>query len=298
MGRLRKRFTLQVYNIGIVSGDVLEKGIQKNSIKWLKHNYKDRFFADPFLWYQDAEFYYILVEEMCFYLEYGRIVLLKVEKNDFKLIERKIIIEEPFHMSFPYCKVGGEYIIPEASMSGKCTQYKVSIDTHKVQEKIVLADDGIIDQIFMGNDKNRIMLGGRKNAPNSELYAYRLNEYGKYVLTSDNPICCGRYNSRNAGAIFEYKGSLIRPAQDCTARYGCGTVLMNVTNLDGDSYEQDEIMRLEGWGNPPYEETLHTFNYYDEFAILDGSIDVYSFRNYIYLARKLVRRILYKFLGR
>lgn len=294
MGKLKNRFTIQVYNIGIVSRNIIENGIKSNSIKWLKHNYKDRFFADPFLWYQDIEYYYILAEEMCFFLEYGRIVLLKVKKNEFELESRELIIEEPFHLSFPYCKINGDFIIPEAGISGKSTCYKVSIDTHKIIDKIIISDEGIIDPVLVENHKESIIFGSRISNPSGALYAYAKTSLGKYELISDKPLYEGKNNARNAGDFFEYNGEIIRPAQDCTKRYGCATALMKIKNISVENYEEEEIQRFTSEGNPPYEETLHTFNVYEDIVIVDGSIDVYAFRNYVYRARKLIRRIISK----
>lgn len=75
---LYKKFLIQTYNVGIIRkniGDVLKEGIEKNDITWLKHNFKDRFFADPFLIKEDAFFYYVLVEEFIFWEEKGKITL-------------------------------------------------------------------------------------------------------------------------------------------------------------------------------------------------------------------------------
>lgn len=44
------KFRIQTYNIGFIKkniGKVLDEGLLKNDVVWLKHGYKDRFFADP-----------------------------------------------------------------------------------------------------------------------------------------------------------------------------------------------------------------------------------------------------------
>ena len=66
------RFRIQTYNIGIIKkpiNDVLSNGIDSNSITWLKHTYKDRFFADPFMIDETEQYYYILCEEYLFFEE-------------------------------------------------------------------------------------------------------------------------------------------------------------------------------------------------------------------------------------
>lgn len=58
---LYKKFLIQTYNIGIIKKSVnkiLNDGVGKGDIIWLKHNYKDRFFADPFMIKENNEHYF------------------------------------------------------------------------------------------------------------------------------------------------------------------------------------------------------------------------------------------------
>ena len=59
------KFKILTYNIGFVKksiSEIISDGFKKNEIVWLKHNYKDRFFADPFMIKIDDKYYYLLVE--------------------------------------------------------------------------------------------------------------------------------------------------------------------------------------------------------------------------------------------
>lgn len=291
MKKLQKRFTIQVYNIGITSTSIIDNGIDKNSIKWLEHNYYDRFFADPFLWYQDDENYYILVEEMCFFEEYGKISLLTVDKLKFSLKNKKTIIEEPFHLSFPYCKLNGNIIVPEAGQSGKCTCYILSKDTHNVISKEVISDIGIIDPIFLGEINNSLLLGSKIEDPNEKIYIFEKDAKGKYK-PRDKPLYTSKQKSRNGGDFFTYKNKFYRPAQDCTIRYGCGIQLMNIINKTNNLYLESEDKYLSSQKCLFYNETFHTFNVYDDVILVDGSVDIYSINNYIYKVRKLINRLI------
>ena len=54
--RIVDKFKIQTYNVGFIARpieEILKNGISKGDIIWMKHKYKDRFFADPFLWYRD-----------------------------------------------------------------------------------------------------------------------------------------------------------------------------------------------------------------------------------------------------
>ena len=108
--RILNRFKECTYNVGFIEKgieDILVRGIGENDIMWMKHNYRDRFFADPFLIKEDKAFLYVLCEEYIFTERVGTIVLLTVSKKEYKLINRKVFIKENYHLSFPYCKLNG-----------------------------------------------------------------------------------------------------------------------------------------------------------------------------------------------
>ena len=120
------KFRILTYNIGFITNpikEIIKNGVQRGDIVWVKHNYKDRFFADPFLWYRDKDFYYVLCEEMTFWDPKGVISLLKIQKDSYALVEKKTIIEESTHLSFPFCEENGNYVIPESVNSGQCKKY-------------------------------------------------------------------------------------------------------------------------------------------------------------------------------
>lgn len=292
MGKLRKRFTIQHYNIGIVSMDAVEKGLPPGTVKWMEHKYSDRFFADPFLWYMDDDNYYILAEEMCFKNENGIIVLLTVSKNSFSLKQRKVIISEPFHLSFPYCEYNSDEVIPEAGSSSRCTKYTLSRNTHEVLTKSVISSYGIIDPVYYNTDKGESILGSSPEEPSSTLYKYSFT--GCTYQRQDTPLIVGRSGSRNAGRIFSLRNAIIRPVQDCSLRYGGSVKLMEIC-ASSEGYKEKELISVSSANNPPYNETLHTFNKYGDFVIIDGSLDVYSIANYYYKLCKYIKRVIHNF---
>ena len=283
--KIKKRFTIQNYNIGLVGGEAVERGIAAGDIRWLRHRYRDRFFADPFLWYRDEVHYYILAEELCFFEQNGRIVLLTVDKADFSLKKREVVLEEPWHLSFPYCEENGEEMMPEAVRSGQCVRYRLSKETHQVEERSVIAQCGIIDPIELKQGEETILLGSDSEDPNGSLYTYRKNGEGLYE--KEKLLCRDKGCARNAGRLFWHKGSLMRPAQVCINRYGEATVVLRT---EPDTLEQTQVLRMDGMENPPYGETLHTFNYYGDLALVDGSRDIFALRNIRYRARKYWKR--------
>jgi hypothetical protein len=158
----------------------------------------------------------------------------------------------------------------------------------------VLFDDGIIDPILFSHNGVNYILGGEKNNPSGELYMFIKNEKTeKYICSHEvsNPIVKDRGHARNAGGIFIYMDKLIRPTQDCTKRYGYAIRLMEIKRMDKSEYKEVAYLSLNGGGNPPFDETLHTFNYYGEFALLDGSKDVFAMRNIFFKVKKYLNRL-------
>ena len=277
---IKKKFEILTYNIGFVVkslDDIMTKGISKSDIIWMRHSYKDRYFADPFLLDSDSEFLYVICEEYFFWEEKGKITLLKVRRKDYSLTDREVIIEEKTHLSFPFCEYGGDIIIPESSASDKYLAYKIDKKTMEITSKEILLEEGTIDAIVYTNAEGVWLLTGKKNIPSTELYLYKQDSNGKFRACSDTPVLANNREARSAGRIFEWKGKTYRPVQDCKERYGKQTKIMEVLQLNADGYSAKEHITLNSFDNPPYNETMHTFNVYDECIVVDGSKDVLRF---------------------
>lgn len=278
---LYKKFLIQTYNIGIIKksiGKILDNGIEKGDIVWLKHNFKDRFFADPFMIKEDEEYYYILVEEFFFCEEKGKITLLKIRKVDFSLAERKIIIEEPTHLSFPFCELNGTTIVPESVLSGKTMEYSIDLDTMTVINSRVILNEGLIDSAFYADRQgNKWILTAKMDNPKEDMYMYLLNRDVYEPLKNGSVIARSIEETRSAGRLFEFNGNLYRPVQDSTQRYGRQTRIMKIDKLNEAEYKAHCVQVINGKDNPPYNETLHTFNVYDDCVIVDGSKDCFRF---------------------
>ena len=278
---LYKKFLIQTYHIGIIKksiGQIIADGIKKGDIVWLKHNYKDRFFADPFMIKEDEEYYYILVEEFVFLEEKGKITLLRVNKMDFSLASKKIIIEESTHLSFPFCELNGNTIVPESVVSGETKEYILDLDTMSVINDRVILNEGLVDATFFTDFQgNKWILAAKKKNPKKDMYMYLLNGDTYEPFRNGQVIFQSIEETRSAGRIFEYNGKLYRPVQDSTQRYGRQTKIMEINELDKHGYKATCVQIINGKDNPPYNETLHTFNVYDDCVIVDGSKDYFRF---------------------
>lgn len=277
---LADKFITGVWNVGIIDSGVEDvfKNPEKIKIRWVKHKYRDRFFADPFLQEQDDIYYYLLAEEYLLYEEKGKIVRLTVEKKSMKLVGREVVLNEKHHLSYPY--ILGEYIIPEGYISGATYAYK-KIDNGNSFKRIKLLDEGLIDQTFLEyNGKCWIFAtkaGSTQADAFSKLRIYYTDENGKFVSHKLDPAKDDIRKSRPGGMFFTYKGDLYRPAQDCEKRYGNLIRIMRIKKLTEDEFEEEEVAALSSRNSPPYSVRLHTFNVYDGLVVVDGYREYHSY---------------------
>lgn len=289
---LKDKFKILTYNIGIIEkkvDTVIENGIGSGEIRWLKHSYKDRFFADPFLVKEERDKLYIVCEELPFYTNKGIISLLTVKKSDFSLIEKKKLIEEPWHLSFPYI-INNEYLLPESHKGGKAYIYHLNTSTWEIDEKKLICDEcGFVDPVIIQDDNGRDVLLSTDNY-SEKLYTFSYEEDGKYHQISSEPLLKDKARARAAGFVFDYNNQTVRPVQDCVERYGRQTRIVKINKLDNKAYQAEDICTLNSDLNPPYDETFHTFNVYENFIIVDGSKDFVRFpMKIIYRLRNRVK---------
>ena len=114
MGKIMDYIKATKYNIGFVDGS-LEAVIAGEPMKvnWMKHSYKDRWFADPFVFDVTDNTIILFVEEYYNPIKRGRLSKMVVDRQSYELISLKTILELDTHLSFPFYfkKDGKVYLI-------------------------------------------------------------------------------------------------------------------------------------------------------------------------------------------
>ncbi len=266
------KYIHQQWNIGIA--DFANDLIPKN-IKWMKHSYTDRWFADPFIIDESDDSYTILAEEYLRDEKKGRLVRLLVSKNDCKLLHNETILELTTHLSFPNAIVvdGVTYIYPENSDSG-CTNYYVY--GKKLTYKGVLSNLPMADPVIFRHNNQYYLLytiGVGEECNGNTLHIDRSasvfdNYHSKQMIKFNENI------ARRAGNVFEWNGHYISPAQICNHDYGEGVSLQEII------YKEKEIQLKEikkilpvGW---KYQNGFHTYNVWKNKKI---AIDGYKYKS-------------------
>ena len=270
-------FTLLRWTIGVADFDpdaiLNPKG--KLRIHWIRHNYKDRWFADPFILSISDDFFFILVEEFLFSCNKGRISRLKVNRNTWELEQIDPVIEQDTHLSFPaYYREGDKvYIYPENTLSGKLTLFEYDESSGAATRIGDISDHPLADAVIWKiKDQNVILATTAPDDSGKTLDIYPCQSDSTSGPT--NSVTFGTKVARNAGFPFIAQGHTIRPAQDCTRFYGNCVVLQEMSFDHGD-LQFKEVRRLH---SPlfNYSHAFHTFNVFENRFI---AVDAEGFRN-------------------
>ena len=116
------------WNLGFIDSieDVMEG--RPYRVHWMKHHYRNRWFADPFILSVTEDRIFVLVEEFLDSIKRGRISLLEIQKEDYSLQNITPCLELPTHLSFPAILRDGNriWVYPENSASDCLSMYELS----------------------------------------------------------------------------------------------------------------------------------------------------------------------------
>lgn len=279
------------WNIGFVKNslDGILYGNKTLNIQWMKHNYTDRWFADPFIWDTDEENIYVLVEDFLRLKDKAHISLLTVSRNDYRLKKLEVVLEEPTHLSFPIiCWEGNNVMIyPENGASGSLKMYEFDSEKKKFLYSRTLVDKNLADSVlFSINDKPYLITTEGKDMNGNILNFYQKTERG---FDLERQVKFEKNVARNAGAWFMHNGKYYRPAQDCGTRYGAA---MEIQEFNPNDFSFHTIRRIEP-SSKRYALGIHTFNHYHGISVVDGyGYDRPNLAK-IYIAASLIKRFFH-----
>lgn len=271
MGMIMDYIKATKYNIGFV--DVSLEAViagEPMKVNWMKHSYKDRWFADPFVLDITDKEIIVLVEEWYDPICRGRISKLAVDKTTFELKHIKVMIDEGFHLSFPAIvrKDDGIYIQPESSVNNQLVEYKYNKESDIFEKYAIISDLPLTDSVRTNLFGDDLLFSTRlPDANGKELGVYSWDESKKefvpkeYYYFNDNI-------SRMAGNFFMCNGKIYRPAQVCIKSYGDAVSLQEVSLEEG-KFSFKEILRIYS-PNRDLDLGFHTFNEYNGIIVVDG----------------------------
>lgn len=266
-----RRLTNRKYNIGFVENSL--EGILQGEpyrVKWMKHSYTDRWFADPFILDICENEAQVLVEEFYDPIERGRIARLLIDLDTMQLINTTPILELNTHLSFPAIlrREGRIYIYPENYAGGGLNLYEYNPQSNECKKVKHLTDELLTDAVYTELFGEPLIFSTREPEANGAVLGMYCKDdiTGLYQLTQTHEF--SEVIARNAGAWFDYRGEVYRPAQDNTLGYGHKLVIQRVhRNADG-GFIFEEIRR-DASPLPNMQLGFHTFNMYKDHIVVD-----------------------------
>jgi hypothetical protein len=161
-------------------------------------------------------------------------------------VNKGIIIEKPYHLSYP-CVFNYQdviYMIPESSENKTVELYKAVEFPYRWEFKhVLLAGQSYVDTTVITNEDEIHFLTYHCLGDGYVLEKYALADN----LLSANKITekfFAMNTGRGAGAVYyDLSGSRIRPSQNCIRNYG-ESIIFNRVIRDDELYEEETIEKL------------------------------------------------------
>lgn len=265
MNPFRKYAYSNVWNLGFIRESLDEILYTEHplTVDYMRHDFKDRWFADPFILDVTDKYIYVLVEEYYRKIRRGRIAKLTVNRDGFILEKSETVLELDTHLSFPAILRCGDktYIYPESSESGKLNLYEYDAITNKCRLERTLCPEPLTDAIVTCVQGRECIMSTRLPDPNGKvLWCYDKDGSVREYSFEDK-------TARNAGDWFNHAGQWFRPAQDCNKIYGEAVILQR-TEFEGDKLAVKNLRRITST-HLQLNVGCHTFNHYKGVSVID-----------------------------
>lgn len=259
-----------------------EKGTEKYNIIPVDKGW----IADPFLFEHEGENY--------LFVEYvngkkGDIAYYKFINN--MPIFQKVIISEPYHLSYPCIFAHGTdvYMIPESADNHSIDLYKAKHFPDRWVKECQLAKGTFFDTTFISYHEKQYLVSYRRTKGLFELVVFLFDIDNQRIKQIDR-IQYKDNVGRPAGMFYEECGALIRPAQDCSKKYGENLIFYEVNGLD------DEKMVESYKGLVTAEEVdnryqrIHTYNRNSLYETVDFFNEKFHLLRPIKLSLKILKQ--------
>jgi hypothetical protein len=235
----------------------------------------DRFWADPFVIYE-KDTYYVFIEEFIYKERIGFLSCFEIDKNG-DYTNPKTILKKECHLSYPNVfKYNNEYYMtPETKENEKIALYKcVKFPYEWEFYKDLICGINAVDPTLLFHDEKWWMFTNVSIdgviPTTDELFIY----YSDDLLTGEfhqhplNPVISDVRVARSAGKIFNYKGTLYRPSQDNSVRYGYGLNFNKIIKLTTTDYQEELSSSIHPkWSKKS--KGIHTFNHDNKMTVID-----------------------------
>ena len=236
--------------------------------------------VDPFLFERHGKTYLFFEE-----YEEGQpgVICCSEFDEDGILGKPRQVLSRNYHLSYPFVFEwqGQVYMLPETQENRTVEIYRAAEFPYQWELAAVLLNNvsAVDSTIFQHKDKLWLFAAGLdgEGTESNELSLFWANSLlGPWQPHPKNPVVCDVRRARPAGSLFFDQGSLIRPGQDCTARYGYAISLNRVDELSETDYREVPLTTiLPDWMDGIH--ATHTLNRVGRITVLDARARVPRF---------------------
>lgn len=233
----------------------------------------DRFYADPFPFeWQGRSF--IFVEDYPHATKKAVISVVEFGEDGTPSAPR-VVLEEPFHLSYPqvFAWNGDIWMLPEGSGGGKLTLYRAAQFPDRWVAEHVLLEGQISDATLLEHDGRWWLFATNRDGfgSTSDTMAvfWASSPVGPWTQHAQNPILIDRRAARPGGAFVRVGGRVLLPVQDGTRGYGGGLGLSELLELTVERVRLSAPQAVVEEGDWPYPQ-IHTLNRVGRLEVIDG----------------------------
>ena len=211
---------------------------------------RDRFYADPIPFEKNGEAY-VFFEDYAYVDRRACISCVSIDGDGIPGGVTRVL-ERPYHLSYPYVFSwrGTVYMIPETEQNRTIELYRaVEFPRRWELERVLFENVRAVDSTVLEHEGRLWLFAAmsrRGSSIDDELFLFHAEQpAGPWQPHPRNPIVSDVTRARPAGPLFYSGGSLIRPGQDGSVRYGYAIALHRVDLLSETAYREVPIGRIE-----------------------------------------------------
>ena len=244
--------------------------------------------ADPFLFEYQGE-HYLFVEYVGG--KKGEIAYYKFINN--KPVFQRVIISENYHLSYPCVFTHGAdvYIIPESADNHSIDLYK-AVTFPDIWEKVSQLAEGIYYDTTYVNYKGEdyiITYSPKKGIFELGVFAFDVDSRKAEKLAE---IQYKKNIGRPAGRVYLENGELIRPAQDCSRKYGESLLFYKVDGMEVGKLSETLVKTISANETDSSFQRIHTYNRDSEYETVDFFKEQFHLNRPFKLMQKLAKQRL------
>lgn len=202
-----------------------------------------RFVADPFM-VQRGGVWNMFFEVLNQATDRGEIGLA-TSSDGFGWTYQRIVIAEPFHLSYPYVFEwqGETYMLPETLAAQAVQLYRAETFPTRWSRVASLVEGSCADPSIFHRDDKWWLFACTTPYQHDTLRLYFADELlGPWRQHPLNPIVSeNRRNARPAGRVLTSDGKLLRFSQDCVPVYGTQVRAFEIRELTTARYVEEEL---------------------------------------------------------